>query len=212
MSDVKTIGIVGAGKLGITLARVARHYGFNVNIAGSGNASKIALTAEVLAPGAVAMSSEDVAKHSDVVILALPLGKFRMLPKEALAGKLVVDAMNYWWEVDGSRDDILPSEQPSSAAVQEFLPSSHVVKAFNHIGYHDLFDEHKLRGDPERKAMAIAGDRDDDLKTISKLVDQLGFDPLVIGGLLDSNRLEPGMNTFGANTTIEGLRELLDQQ
>ena len=212
MSQIKTIGILGAGKLGITLARIARHYGYGVNIAGSGSASKIALTAEVLAPGTTAMSSEEVIKHSDVVILALPLGKFRTLPKQALAGKLVIDAMNYWWEVDGSRDDILPTDQSSSEAVQEFLSESRVVKAFNHIGYHDLFDEHAPKGSDDRKAMAIAGDDAEAVRTVSELVDSLGFDPVTIGALKDGVRLEPGTNVFGASVGAEELKRLLEAQ
>lgn len=209
MNDIKTIGILGAGKLGITLARIARHYGFDVNLAGSGEASKIALTAEILAPGTKAMSTEDVAKHSDIVVLALPLGKFRTLPKQALAGKLVIDAMNYWWEVDGSRDDILPSGQSSSEAVQEFLKNSHVVKAFNHIGYHDLFDEHKPAGSPGRKAMAIAGDTDEDVALVAKLVDDLGFDPVEVGPLAEGRKLEPGTPIFGLSADTQVLRKTL---
>src|SRR6478672_2808675 len=172
MGEIKTIGIIGAGKLGITLARIARHYGFDANIAGSGEADKIALTAEVLAPGTKAMTSEDVVNHSDVIILALPLGKFRMLPKHAFGGKLVIDAMNYWWEVDGDRDDIVPTGQSSSEAVQEFLNESIVVKAFNHIGYHDLFDEHKPAGEHGRKAMAIAGSDEASVQAVSDLVNE----------------------------------------
>lgn len=210
MSDIKTIGIIGAGKLGITLARIGRHYGFGVNIAGSGGTEKIALTVEVLAPGAKAMSSEDVAKHSDVIVLALPLGKFRTLPKQALEGKLVIDAMNYWWEVDGSRDDILPSGQSSSEAVQEFLTGSHIVKAFNHMGYHDLFDEHKPAGAPGRKAIAVAGDDSNSVDVVSMLVDKLGFDPLIIGGLSAGKRLEPGTKAFGANAPIDRLNEMVN--
>lgn len=212
MSDIKTIGIIGAGKLGITLARIARQYEFSVNIAGSGDASKIALTAEVLAPGAKAMSSEEVAKNSDVVVLALPLGKFRTLPKTALAGKIVIDAMNYWWEVDGSRDDILPSNQSSSEAVQEFLHESKVVKAFNHIGYHDLFDEHKPKGESGRKAMAIAGDDANAVDVIAKLVDSLGFEPFVIGSLRSGVQLEPGTNAFGVNVEKQELQSLIQLQ
>ena len=212
MSDITTIGILGAGKLGITIARIARHYGFDVNIAGSGDASKIALTAEVLAPGAVAMSSEDAAKNSDVVVLALPLGKFRTLPKTALADKIVIDAMNYWWEVDGSRDDILPSTQSSSEAVQEFLSESRVVKAFNHIGYHDLFDGHKPEGEPGRKAMAIAGDDEAAVSVVSELVDKLGFDPLSIGKLNKGVRLEAGAKVFGASVDKVELKNLLGEQ
>jgi predicted dinucleotide-binding enzyme len=211
-NHIQTIGIYGAGKLGITLARIARHYGFSVNIAGSGDPKKIALTAEVLAPGAAAMTAMDVATHSDVIILALPLGKFRELPRQALAGKLVIDAMNYWWEVDGDRDDILPPNQSSSEAVKEFLQESHVVKAFNHMGYHDLFDEHRPNGAEGRKAIAVAGDDASDVDAVAKLVDALGFDPLVIGDLAEGRRLEPGTNVFGADEEKADLARLLALQ
>jgi predicted dinucleotide-binding enzyme len=210
MSSIRTIGIVGAGKLGITLARIARHYGFDVNIAGSGSPGKIVLTAEVLAPGARAITVEDVARNSDVVILALPLGKFRTLPKTAFAGKLVIDAMNYWWEVDGERSAIVPDDQSSSEAVQEFLREARVVKAFSHMGYHDLFDEHTPRGAENRKAIAIAGDDKADTKTVAELVDSLGFDPLIIGKLAAGRKLEPGLRAFGANATINELKKIID--
>ena len=212
MHKIQTIGIYGAGKLGITLARIARHYGFDVNVAGSGDSKKIALSVEVLAPGAVAMSAEDVAKYADVIILALPLGKFRELPRHALAGKLVIDAMNYWWEVDGDRDEILPSNQSSSEAVQEFLHESRVVKAFSHMGYHDLFDEHRPKGAKGRKAIAVAGDDSEDVETVAKLVEALGFDPLPIGALAEGVRLEPGTNVFGADEEKSELKQLLSMQ
>jgi predicted dinucleotide-binding enzyme len=211
-SGIETIGILGAGKLGMTLARIARLYGFNVNVAGSGDAKKIALTIEVLAPGAKAMTVDDAAKYSDVIILALPLGKSRTLPNDALAGKLVIDAMNYWWEVDGERSGILPDEQSSSEAVQEFFKESRVVKAFNHMGYHDLHDEHRPQGVVGRKAIAVAGDDEDDIRMVAALVDELGFDPLVIGSLSEGKRLEPGTNIFGADVEIDGLKYLLSKQ
>lgn len=208
---IKTIGIIGAGKLGITLARIARRYNFDVNIAGSGDPEKIKLTAEVLAPGTKAMTIEDVAKHSDVIVLAMPLGKFRTLPKQAFAGKLVIDAMNYWWEVDGELTAIIQEGQTSSEAVQEYLADSRVVKAINHMGYHDLFDEHKSKGSEGRKAIAIAGNDDEDVKAVSALVDALGFDPLPIGALHEGAKLEPGMPAFGANLPIEELKNLVEK-
>lgn len=210
MADsVKTIGILGAGKLGVVLSQLALKAGYNVYIAGSGDPKKIALSFQVLAPGAVAATSTEVATKSDVIILALPLGKYRNLPKKELASKLVIDAMNYWWEVDGDRDGFLDPTRSSSEAVQEFLNESRVTKALNHMGYHDLHDETRPNGEVGRKAIAIAGDNEQDVETVSDIINNLGFDPLYIGDLSQGKKLEPGGNVFGADESVHQLRELL---
>ena len=207
---MKNIGILGAGKLGIVLAQLAIKSGYNVYISGSGDAEKIALTVEVLAPGAVALTGEEVAAKSDVIILALPLSKFRNIPKHALAKKLVVDAMNYWWEVDGERDDFIDPDKPSSNAVQKFLDKSRVVKALNHMGYHNLLDEAKSPGSKNRKAIAVAGNNQGDVEQVMDLVNNLGFDPLNIGKLENGILLEAGGPVFGANVDRDELSSMLE--
>ena len=205
----QTIGILGAGKLGITLAQLAVKAGYKVLIAGSGSVDKIALTVKVLAPGAIATTGSAAATQSDIIILALPLGKYKNIPVQQLTGKLVVDAMNYWWEVDGPRDNFIDPTVSSSEAVQACIPTSRVVKALNHMGYHDLHDEPKSAGAIGRKAIALAGNNQADITAVTTLIDTLGFDPLFIGNLTAGKLLEPGYPAFGANLSVNELHSTI---
>ncbi len=205
---IRTVGVLGSGRLGTVLARLGASAGYRVLVARSGDASSIA--ARMKAIGAVATSTAGVIEESEVVILALPLGNYPMLPAEALRGALVIDAMNYWWASDGIREDLSDPRTSTSELVQAHLEGARVVKALSHMGYQDLEDEARPRGRPGRKAIAIAGDHADDVATVSQLVDDIGFDPVRAGPLSAGIMLEPGAEAFGADVDAAQLRAMLD--
>src|SRR6266576_253327 len=116
-TGAQRLGIVGAGRVGTTIARAAIAAGYDVAISGSGGADRIALIVEVLAPGARAVTTDEVVDHADVIVLAVPMHRFRELPRDLFAGKILVDAMNYWEEIDGVDQELATAPAGTSAMV-----------------------------------------------------------------------------------------------
>lgn len=206
-----TVGIVGFGKVGTVLARLAHGAGYRVVVAGSGDPAGIALTAEVLAPGVRTAWTSEAVETADIVILAIPLRAHVDLPPDLLAGKVVVDAVNHWLEVDGPRDLWLDPAESSSEHLQRVFPGARLVKGFNHLGYHDLDERARPAGARERIAVALASDDPAAAATVAELVDDLGFDPLRIGPLRTGRVLEPGSPAFGAVLTAKDLTQLVTE-
>jgi len=177
-----------------------------VLISGSGAVSRIALIVEVLAPGAEARTTPEVIEAADVVILALPLGKVRTLPADALVGKLVIDAANYWEPVDGPLPEFTSADRGTSEVVASLLPGARIVKALSHLGYHDLDERGLPAGSPGRVGLAVAGDDPADVAVVAALVDELGFEPVVTGALETGRRFQAHTPAFGYPLTPDELR------
>lgn len=205
---IETLGILGFGRLGTTLTKLATAAGYRVLVATASPPTTIARTATAL--HATATTIEAVIAEADAVVLALPLSRFRSLPAASFHGVLTIDAMNYWWG-DGLAPDLDDPRTSTSETVQRFLHGARVVKALGHMGYQDLLDEARPPGSPERRALAIAGDDDADVDLVATVVDRLGFDPVIAGPLSAGVMLEPGGEAFGADVDATELREMFSR-
>jgi predicted dinucleotide-binding enzyme len=193
------IAVLGAGHVGPVIARVAVEAGYHVSIAASGDPERIALITRVLVPGAEPRWAADAVDNSDVVVLAIPVHKFATFDKSSVADKVVIDAMNYWPPVDGAQEFFQDDHCGSSEIVQHRLDRSTVVKTLNHIGYHELDDERRPVGSPDRRALGVAGDDPDAVDVVAEFIERIGYDAVRLHSLSEGRLLEPGGPVFGAS-------------
>jgi predicted dinucleotide-binding enzyme len=150
-----------------------------------------------------------VAASSDLVVLAVPMHKFRSVDPATLAGTIVIDTMNYWQPIDGTLDEFAGDPRSSSEVVAEYFAGANLVKTLNHIGYHDLETDARPAGDPERHALAIAGEADA-ASVVAEVIERFGFDAIYAGPLEDGVAFEPGSPVFGGRHTAAELTAELE--
>ncbi|HTJ59388.1 MAG TPA: NAD(P)-binding domain-containing protein [Devosiaceae bacterium] len=206
--EVSRIGILGAGRVGTALARQALKTGYEVRIASSSPPADLAFMVDIMAPGAIAGTVETTVRDSDIVVLAVPLAKYRLLAPEFFDGKLVIDAMNYWGPTDGTLAEF-EAGVLSSELVQRFLPGARLVRTLNQIGYHELEEQALPTGHPQRQALAIAGDDPQARATVASIIDRLGYDPVDAGPLAAAAAFNAGTPLFGGRFGRREVEDLL---
>jgi predicted dinucleotide-binding enzyme len=207
-TDTRTVGILGAGRVGTAVARQALKAGFDVRIATAKPADEIALLVDIVTPGAVAVTAAEAAR-ADIVVVAVPLHKYRTLDPDILAGRTVIDAMNYWAPIDGEIDDFERDERTSSEIVQAYLSGSDVVKTLNHIGYHDLEEDGREAAAGDRRALVLSGGSDAAKALVIGFIERLGYDAVDAGPLEVGRVFQPGTEIFNGSHSAEQLRSIL---
>src|SRR5690606_25588310 len=154
---VHTVAVLGVGRVGTAIARALLDAGYRVLVAASGDPERIAPIARIVAPGAEPRWAKEAIADADLVVLSIPLHRVPDLDPAPLAGKIVIDGMNYWPPVDGVIPVFEDAPHGSSSVVQDLLTGSRVVKTFNHTGYHDLEPDRRPPEHPERLGLAVAG-------------------------------------------------------
>src|SRR6185503_1935821 len=159
-----------------------------------------------LGPRARAGTPVDAAKAGDIVVVTIPLKNIRHVPVEPLAGKIVIDTNNYYPQRDGHIAELDSEATTTAELLQAHLPTSKVVKAFNHIYAASLTTAGQPPGTKDRQALVIAGDDRDAKATVARLIDQFGFDVVDVGPLKEGWRIQRDTPGYGPRRTAEQLR------
>lgn len=201
-----TIGIIGAGHIGSQIARLAVANGYNVVISNSRGPETLSVLIAELGPNARAATAIEAARAGDIVVVSVPLKNYRNVPVEPLAGKIVIDTDNYYPQRDGHIPELDSESTTTSELLQAHLPTSKVVKAFNHIYAAALTTDGQLAGTKNRRALVIAGNDTDAKARVTHLLDQFGFDTVDAGPLKEGWRIQRDTPGYGPRRTAEELR------
>ena len=202
-----TIGLIGAGHIGSQIARLAVSRGYPVVISNSRGPDTLASLVAELGPRARAATAMDAAKAGDIVVVTVPLKNYRQVPVEPLAGKIVIDTNNYYPQRDGHIPELDDESTTTAELLQAHLPTSKVVKAFNHIYAAQLTTDGKPPGSKDRRALVIAGDDPAAKAAVTNLLDQFGFDTVDAGPLAEGWRIQRDTPGYGPRRTAEELRK-----
>ena len=204
---MRTIGLIGAGRIGGQLARLAVAHGYDVVISNSRGPETLAELVAELGPRARAASAIEAAEAADIAVVTVPLKNYRKVPVAPLAGKIVIDTNNYYPERDGHIPELDNESTTTSELLQAHLPTSKVVKAFNHIYASELTTHGQPAGSKNRRALVIAGDDQTAKDTVTHLLDEFGFDTVDAGPLKEGWRIQRDTPGYGPRRNAEELRK-----
>lgn len=195
---MSTIGFIGAGLIGATVARLSVQGGHEVILSNSREPRTLYPLAAALGPRARAATREEAASEADLVVVTIPLGALTDVPVQPLRGKTVIDTSNYYHQRDGHIDALDARLITTSQILADHLPGSHVVKAFNNINFRHLGLLARPAGDPDRTPLVIAGDDAAAKARVSEFLDSIGYDTLDAGALSEGWRFDNGEPAYGA--------------
>ena len=193
-----TVGFIGSGSIGGTVARLSVAAGHSVILSNSRGPDTLKDLADQLGPMARACSVDDAAEDGDLVVVATPLAAIAHVPVRPVVDKVVLDANNYYAQRDGHIADLDSGQVTSSELLQRHLPGASVVKAFNNIFYQHLLNLARPSSDPIRSYLPIAGDNEQATGAVAQVLDSIGYGAVDYGPLAESWRQQPGQPVYGA--------------
>jgi 8-hydroxy-5-deazaflavin:NADPH oxidoreductase len=201
-----SIGILGSGHVGSNLAQAAIAHGYDVVLSNLQGPDSLTGLVKELGPRARAATTAEAAAQGDFAIVAIPITTIDQIPVEPLAGKVVIATVNYFPQRDGPIPEIDNGTTTVPGLLQTHLPASRVVRAFNMINAGEMSGDGHPEGDPNRRALALAGDDLAAKQLVANLYNEFGFDALDIGGFDESWRLDPGQPAFVVRQNLADLK------
>ena len=183
--------------------------GYDVVISNSRGPETLQDLVAELGPKARAATSAEAAAAGDFAVVTVPLKNYKDVPVEPLAGKIVIDTNNYYWERDGRIPALDNGEATTSGMLQEHLPQSKVAKGFNHIMAKDIASDGTPAGTENRRALATASDYPEAAELVTRLYDEFGFDTVDVGPLAESWRVERDRPAYVKRQTAAELKDKL---
>lgn len=204
-----TVGIIGAGHIGSAVAEGLLAQGHEVVIANSRGPETLTDLVTRLGEGARAATAAEAAEAGEWVVVTVPLKALEDIPAAPLAGKVVLDTNNYYFERDGHVAELDEKRTTTTELAQRHFAESKVAKAFNHIAAADITTDGTPAGTPDRRALATASDHPEAVELVTAVYDAFGFDTVDMGSLAETWRVERDQPAYGPRQTAEELRENL---
>jgi len=202
-----TIGILGSGHVGSNLAKAAIAHGYDVVLSNSQGPDSLVGLVKELGPQATGATPAEAAAAGGFAIVAIPIATIDQVPVEPLAGKVVIATINYYPQRLGHIPEIDDGTTTAPGLLQAHLPTSKVVRAFSMINAAEMSGDGHPQGDPQRRALALAGDDPAAKQLVANLYNEFGFDALDIGGLDESWRVDAGQPAFVTRQNLAELKE-----
>ncbi|WP_155337157.1 NADPH-dependent F420 reductase [Acrocarpospora corrugata] len=199
-----TVGLIGSGHIGSTLARLAVAAGYDVVLSNSRGPETLRDLVGELGPNARAATPAEAGEAGDLVVVTVPLRAYRDVPVEALAGRIVIDTNNYYPDRDGHFAELDDESSTTSELLQAHLPTSKVVKGFNNIFFQHLASLARPSGSPDRTALPIAGDDPGAKRAVTEFLDAIGYDVVDVGPLAEGWRYQRDLPAYAGLYAGEG--------
>jgi hypothetical protein len=191
-----TVGLIGSGSIGATLARLAIAAGHQVVLSNSRGPETLGDLVAELGPRARAATSAEAAAAGDMVVVTVPVKADADMPAAALAGKTVIDTGNYYPARDGKISELDSKSLTDSEFLARYIPAAKVVKGFNNIFFKHLQNLARPAGAADRTYLPIAGDDTAVKAAVTTFLDSIGYGTIDVGPLAEGWRQQPGTPVY----------------